>query len=201
MSELSGIRIYYGEIETRKDGTLICSHNFPEELKIKYHFCSDFYLLFQTILPELQVDFWLVDLECFNLCNLNDDDFNKLESYLDSTQCDDSHYMLENSEFLGKFSRLVQDDWNQLCGLKKPLTKKIKELAYHHPFNDISQEIPAEIEVIFDNFDGAYWSFFSKNSSLCKTIKQDLYKRFRKENVEIKVIDISFKESLMKQYA
>jgi hypothetical protein len=191
--ELSGIRIYYGKIQEKPDGTLVCSHTFPEKIKVENNFCSDFYLLFQSILDELEEYIWLVDLECFNLQYLNENDFDTVESYLDSIRVDNIAYLSNSPGFLKQFAPLVKDDWNQLWGFKKTLLN-VRTLINCYPITDISQNIPPEIDIIFNNYDGAYWELFTKDKSLIEMAKKSLYSKFTKV-VPVRIVDTSLIKS------
>ena len=194
-SDLPGIRIYYGEIQEKEDGTIVCSHTLPLKLISKNNFCSDFYLLFSSILPKLGNNIWLLDIECFDFGNLSDYELEKIEIKLDSIMIDNVAYLVDGQYFVKHFAPFVRDDWNRLWILQQPLPDIIDLITWYQN-SDLFQKLSPYVDVIFDNYDGAYWSCFVRDSSLLKIIKQDLYKKFQKEDIEIIIIDISFKESL-----
>jgi hypothetical protein len=195
--DIDGIRIYYGEIQEQEDGRICCSHTLFSKTRTNNYFCSDFYLLFESFLLSLDQYYWLVDLECFDFENMDNLEMISIENILSSVNIKNRVYLIDQMIFVKKLASLVKNDWNRLWGIKKYFSS-IDEIVNCYINNDLSNNLLSYVDFIFDNYDGAYWSFFSKDASLIEIIRKDLYKRFI-ENIEIKIIDISFQENLREQ--
>lgn len=108
-------------------------------------------------------------------------------SYVKEEMC----YVSE-SGFLARYARYVKGGWNRLYGFRQPVPDIDAVLgfsddpAYECGAVNTHPELLRLVDVIFVNFDGAYWAFFSKPQQLAATVVCDLeLKGFTSETMNL----------------
>lgn len=194
--DFPGLHIYYGKIETRFDGSTVCSHQLPKEI-ISNPQCSNFYHLFRSILTCLDQYLWFFEEDSFDLNPINDPEIIRLTAELDNYVIEPLGYLVDQSGFFVNNSCYIIDDWNYIFGIKKPVIA-LDDLVTLYQQNKFDSDFLAKVNIIFVNNDGAYWAIYTDHTYLITQIKQNL-SQFDKDDYEFKIkfLDISWQENLV----
>ena len=150
--DFPGIQIYYQGIAAPARQPLLQGQQLPV--------CSDFKVLFAPVLPSLNHLAWLFEEEAFamgKLIALDRDE--EVEARLEQFAWEDDSYLVTDRQLIADLAAIVSDDWNRIWGLRQPVAEFSSAGFDDAAFRD-------QLEFVFDNYDGAYWALYSRNSSL-----------------------------------
>lgn len=95
--------------------------------------------------------------------------------------------LIQDDEFLDTWGSHVSDDWNRLFGFSSPLTTPGPLWNQH---GNIYPNVLDTVDVIWDNWDGAYWACYSRHRHLATELLGMI-----RVSAQMRVVPCSFRET------
>lgn len=120
---------------------------------------SCFEPIFRPVLTRFRGYSWLIGRDTFDRSRMSDAECETTELLLG----DEPLALVEDERFLETKSALFLDDWNRLLGFSSPVTVP---RPFWNQDGILSPPILEMVDVLFDNWDGAYWAFYSRHTDI-----------------------------------
>jgi len=181
-----------GNLDLGMPGVLV--HRWPSSFDPEDREESTFSSAFASVLSALANHSWLVFQTGFAVPQEEDDPrADGMAELLDRSYVKEEMCHVSERGFLPRYARYVTGGWNRLYGFREPVSDIdavvgfSDDPAYECGAVNTHPELLHLVDVIFVDFDGAYWAFFSKSQQLVATVVCDLeVKGFTFETMDLK---------------
>lgn len=141
---------------------------------------SQFSWFFKSILSDLDACYWLVDhSDGFRALGENSPDSQRVTNLLNPDPTDSPSSDIAPTRFLHaprlmtEIAPFVRDDWNSLHGFVR-LPADPDRVYELRESNERGRDFLPLVDVLFENWDAAFWHLYTRNTSLIDRVRADL---------------------------
>lgn len=143
---------------------------------------SDFSYYFKSILSDLDACYWLLDVsEGFRWLTEGGAFAQRILELLDSGPEDEERsspvlpveHFHHEPRLISEIAPYVRDDWNSLYGFAQLPADPACVVALWTK-SEQSSEFLKRADLIFENWDGAFWTFYTNNAALVERFRLDM---------------------------
>ncbi|MFN5837423.1 MAG: hypothetical protein ACK47J_12050 [Pseudanabaena sp.] len=141
--------------------------------------------IFRPVLKRLRGYSWLIERDTFDRSRMSDAECEATELLFG----DQPLALVEDDRFLETKGTLFADDWNRLFGFSSPVTVP---RPFWNQDGILSPHILKTVDVLFDNWDGAYWACYSRHTDIVNEILGMIH-----TGTQMRVVPCTFDETLL----
>lgn len=143
---------------------------------------SDFSWFFRSILPELDAYYWLLDTaEGFRGLDEDTPSARRLSELLghgpdkrNAESCVSPVDLFRHKRrLMTEIAPYVRDDWNSLYGFERLPANPVRIVELWNK-DENQPAFLEQVDVFFENWDGAFWMFYTHQAALVEKVRNDL---------------------------